>query len=172
MSYSMVKRILKCSKTPPYKPIKGQKLNENDVRRRTEFCRKLLSSAIDFSRIIFSDEKRFHQSQPKNHLKNRYWSSRRPENREVNQLEAHPPSVNAWAALSGSNLIGVYFFESNVDQYSYQEMIDSFLWPKIREDDLSGVWFQQDGATAHCTLNSIELLSAYFDSRVIRRDAA
>ena len=44
--------------------------------------------------------------------------------------------------------------------------------PQLRGKDLNGFWIQQDGATSHFTLNTIELLSVYFDGRVISRNAA
>lgn len=172
MAFSSIQRILKKAKVKPYKPIEGQKLSEPAKRLRVQFCTKMMRSTIDFTKIIFSDEKRFYLNRPKNHQNNRYWSHIRPEGREVNELEAHPPSVHVWAALSASEVIGPFFFEATIDQYEYQKMIDFYLWPKIRNRDLTGVWFQQDGATAHCTLNTLELLSVYFDGKVISRNAA
>ncbi|GBN25760.1 hypothetical protein AVEN_195400-1 [Araneus ventricosus] len=46
-------------------------------------------------------------------------------------------------------------------------MLRSFLQPQLHQFGQSEVWFQQDGATAHTSKLSMELLTQMFPSRLI-----
>ena len=64
-------------------------------------------------------------------------------------------------------LIGRYFFEDDVVNHvtmteeSYKEMFKNLLWSVI--ENPVGMWFQQDGATAHTARESIQLLRQRFN---------
>jgi hypothetical protein len=69
-------------------------------------------------------------------------------------------------------IIGPFFFDCNVDQYVYQKMRDLELILALKSfDNLLDFWFQQDGATCHCTEGSLDLLPVYLGNRVISRRA-
>lgn len=75
-----------------------------------------------------------------------------------------------WAALTFEHLIGPYFFEGNVNQESYANMIRNRLIPKLIELGIKDcVWLQQDGAPAHFALPVRALLNAEFPDRWIGR---
>ena len=117
----------------------------------------------------FSDEKRFMINGRLNHQNIRRWAREKPDD-FVNQIEAHPISVHAWCALSSKAIVGPFFFDENVNQYTYQGMIESEFIPALQETNLlDGYCYQQDGATPHCTNNSLELLKKYFGEKIISR---
>jgi hypothetical protein len=55
------------------------------------------------------------------------------------------------------------------DQYVH--VVNEFLFPEFhrRDIDLTIVWFQQDGATAHTARQSMNILRTVFEHRIISR---
>ena len=49
-------------------------------------------------------------------------------------------------------------------------MLNEFLYPKIEEDDIDDILFQQGGATCHTAKVTIDLLRTVFENRVIYRN--
>jgi len=74
-------------------------------------------------------------------------------------------------------VLGPYFFEDNkgaaitVTSERYVAMLRNFCEPELRHHgiDLSSVWFQQDGATAHTARASVSVLQEMFPQHVISR---
>ena len=72
-------------------------------------------------------------------------------------------------------VLGPYFFEDDegvaitVTSARYVAMLRIFYVPELRHRgiDLSSVWFQQDGATAHTTRASMSVLRGMFPQHVI-----
>ena len=46
-------------------------------------------------------------------------------------------------------------------------MLNELLFPKIEEDDMDDIWFQQDGATCHTANLTIVILHTVFENRII-----
>ena len=53
----------------------------------------------------------------------------------------------------------------------YRAMLKEFLFPKIEEEDIDNIWFQQDGATCHTTEAILDILNPVFEDRIISRRA-
>jgi len=71
---------------------------------------------------------------------------------------------------------GPYFFENEagnavtVNGVSYRNKIMEFLWPKLDDIEMEGIWFQQVGGTCHNARETTELLREGFPGRVISRN--
>ena len=50
-------------------------------------------------------------------------------------------------------------------------MLSDFLWPSLSHTGVSGLYFQQDGATCHTTRENDRFLRSKFPQRVISRNA-
>ena len=48
-------------------------------------------------------------------------------------------------------------------------MLNEFLITKIEEEDISSIWFQQDGATCHVAEATLDVLRPVFEDRIISR---
>ena len=46
-------------------------------------------------------------------------------------------------------------------------MLNKFLLTKIEEEDVSNIWFQQDGVTRHTTEATLDVLRPVFEDRII-----
>lgn len=71
-----------------------------------------------------------------------------------------------WCGITPSGIIGPYFFEENVNGPSYLKMLEDYLWPRVKH---KGMYFQQDGAPAHYSLQVREWLDKKFPNRWIGR---
>jgi len=87
--------------------------------------------------IWFTDESHFHLDGYVNKQNMRIWGSENPN--VVLEKSARPIYVTVWAAISTRGIIGPYFFEnskgirSTVRQENYQQMIENFFVPKLKE---------------------------------------
>ena len=50
-------------------------------------------------------------------------------------------------------------------------MLNELSFPKIEEDDMDDIWFQQDGATWHTLNLTIDLLRIVLENRIISRNS-
>ena len=76
-----------------------------------------------------------------------------------------------WCAMSEHGIIGPFVFDGTVNSQRYREMLNNFFFPRLRalRIPLATTWFQQDGATAHCSNENLELLQSKFGDRLISR---
>ena len=82
-------------------------------------------------------------------------------------IEQHmyPQRVTVWCGFWSGGIIGLFFSKNaqgsavtvNSERYR-RAMLNEFLFPKIVEDDMGDIWFQQDGATCHTVNVTIDLL--------------
>ena len=80
----------------------------------------------------------------------RYWSVNDPEI-EVECKQMGGPKIMCWAGLiDGKIMLHWFNVNENVNQTVYLDMLQNFLWPKVRNvSSRKAYWFQQDLATAH-----------------------
>lgn len=97
----------------PYKIQIVQKIPENAISKRMEFCLKLskeLETNPDFLKNIwFSDESHFYLDGHCNKQNMRFWGSEKPE--FFIEKSAHPLYVTVWCAISSQGIIGPYFLK-------------------------------------------------------------
>ena len=109
----------------------------------------------DLAVIITSDDAHFHLDR---HVRNQncsFWAKENPK--ELHQKPLHSEKVTVWCTMSKFGVIGPYFFEDDrgmavtVNAERYVAMLQEFFLPCMQENepDIQGVWFQQNGATAH-----------------------
>lgn len=162
----------------PYKIQIVQKLRPNDYPSRRTFAQQMLQSFPSnhrLSNIFFSDEAHFHLDGYVNKQNYRYWAPNNPHNKHSKSL--HTQKVTVWCAISGSSIIGPYFFEDavgrsvTVSSVNYCEMIQNFFLPRLQNCPFvnRNTWFQQDGATAHTARITIEMLRNCFPEKFISR---
>ena len=81
----------------------------------------------------------------------RIWGSEKPY--VIIEKPLHPQRVTVWCEFWYGGIIGLFFFKNKqgaavtVNGERYRTMLNEFLFPKIEEDDMDDIWFQQDGAT-------------------------
>lgn len=161
----------------PYKIQMTQRLTSDDYAKRMEYSQQFIEK--DYCNESFllnlwmSDEAHFHIGGCVNKQNARFWSTVNPQ--ITYESTSHPQKVTVWCAISQKRIIGPYFFEENgasvmVNGNRYRQMIEEFFIPNLG-DDIEDAWFQQDGATAHTSKASMQLLRKHFGNRIISRNS-
>lgn len=161
----------------PYKIQIAQKLNPADYPRRLDYAKWCIEMAVnqpDFWRkIIMSDEAHFSLNGGVNKQNCRFYATENPQLIEEEPL--YDQKVTVWCGVCANMIIGPYFYQTNrgvtttVNSERYRAMITDFVMPIVRENGLDDFWFQQDGATCHTALQTIDLLRQLFPGRLISK---
>lgn len=161
----------------PYKILLVQKLLLRDHNQRLEYSNAIVNLQKKFDnfseKIMMSDEAHFYLSGHVNKQNYRFWASENP--RVFHETPLHPQKVTVWCCIHAKNVVGPYFFENENGQTTtvtgenYRQMIRDFLMPQIVNQGLHNMWFQQDGATAHTSKETIRILKVLFPGRLISR---
>lgn len=161
----------------PYRLRLVQELQDKDYLERVLACETFLERGMDrmVSRILFSDEANFFTDGYVNRHNCIIWDESRPEDHfTTNSLSAQ--KVCVWGALSSTTLIGPYFFDGTINAEKYTTMLREYALPAIREAVgprvMERIYFMQDGASSHYSLQARELLTAEFGQRTIGRGLA
>ena len=176
MAHSSLYRILRMDlNLLPYKIQVVHNLLPDDLQRRLQYATSIQQHARTdphFTHyLIMSDEAHFHLDGYVNRQNCRFWGESNP--RELHHRQLHPRKCTVWCGVTSRNVIGPFFFESEdgnaltISGERYRDMIDNLLRIEIR--DRPGMWFQQDGATAHTARATLDLLQQLFGERIISK---
>ena len=172
LSFSTTYRAMKLEcELKPYKFNRSQVLTDDHKRQRVIFCEWLLNSNIDAQNVIFTDEKFFTLKSSPNRQNTRFWSVENPFVCEESVSQG-AEKLMAWAGVINGRILPIVWFKKgeSVNSDRYLDMLKKKLWPAIRSDPLvSEYYYQQDGATPHCTRDCLEFLKEKFNGRVISR---
>ena len=157
----------------PYKTVIVQELSDRDMANRRIYSEQLVEMLTDdgvISTVLMTHEAHFHLSGYVNKENYRYWATENPQ--ELHQRSLHNERLTVWCGIT---LFGVPVFEDNeggavtVTSKRYVSMLRNFCEPELcrRGIDLSSVWLQQDGATAHTGRASMSVLLEMFPQHVI-----
>ena len=120
--------------------------------------------------VIWSDEKWFMLKQSPNKQNEYFWYPFAPKI-ECEWCGQGGLKVMVWAGLVNGKVI-IHWFDANVlvNGETYLEMLKFVVWPKVgRAVTSRQLWFQQDGASVHTTLQARAWLQQRFGKRVISR---
>lgn len=181
VSHSSILRILKTNKMHPYKIIPTQELMEDDFDRRTYFCEqvmdKLDNNVIQLEHIVFSDECTFTLHGHAHRQNCRYWSTENPHWIRDEHTQ-YPEKVNVWAGIVGNYVIGPFFINDNLNRDNYLVLLQNNVVPRLAnlypdpanpQVPANMIWFQQDGAPPHYSINVRQYLDLRFPDRWIGR---
>jgi len=162
----------------PYRILSTHRLLLVDFAKRIEYAKMVIEmAAADDSfwhSIIMSDEAHFTLSGSVNSQNYRYYAEENPQ--IIHEEPLHDQKVTVWCGITAEKVIGPYFFQDvhgkaiTVNGERYRAMIRDFLMPKVEENEMQGYWFQQDGATAHTSLETMNLLQQIFPNRIISKN--
>ena len=177
ISRRSVGRIIKKYKYHPYHIMLHQALSDEDFARRIDFCiwamDKFGEDEQFFDRVMFSDESTFHNNGLVNRHNFHYYSDENPHLiRSIDHQRRW--SVNVWAGVIGTKVIGPHFFDGNLNGEKFRKFLRDDL-PELLEDvhleTRREMWLQLDGAPAHYHANVRKFLNRQFADRWIGRGA-
>ena len=152
----------------PYKMQSYQALLPADHPRRLAYCRWIVNNLMNddlLNLTFFSDEAWFHLSGYVNSQNMRMWSTDNPH--VFTETPLHAQKIGVWMAVSRRRIIGPIFFDFTVNAERYRNNFLAEFVQQLHDDELQYGYFQQDGATAHTTLENIAFLREFFDDRLI-----
>lgn len=166
MSRRSLHRIMKSLKFRVYRPVLLQELRQTDHALRVKFCEwYLIMNDCDpnFARsILWSDEAQLKLNGRVNRYNCIYWADENPH--LILEKEVNATRVIVWAGISERGTIGPYFFDMNVNQKSYLELLME-LRQTLNEDerfaDIDAI-LQQDSTPAHWGIEVRNYLNANF----------
>lgn len=181
VSRTSYQRITKRLKFKCYHPRLVHGLLEDDPDRRLQFCELMLNQYQQdrdiFGKIIWSDEAQFKLNGFVNRHNCIYYDTENP--RLIWEKQLNQPGFQVWGGMSLSGVYGPYFFEGNVTGAAYHEMLEQYLLPGLHATfgdgpngngfSFNDMYFQHDGAPAHCTNLIRDSLNNEFDYRIIGR---
>ena len=87
----------------------------------------------------------------------------------------HLKRVTVWCEFWSRGIIGPFENEQGVavtvNSDHHRAMLNEFLCTKIEEQDISNIWFQQDGATCLTAEATLDVLCSVYEDRIISRRA-
>ena len=159
----------------PFRFKRVQKLSPANKEARVDFATWVLAREEGWERkVIFSDEKFFVLHQAPNSQNDRCWAPFDPQE-EVECNIRFDKKVMAWSALIDDSVLTIRWMDEphrppTVTAESYLEMLEEEVWPEVMgRARRNGWWFQQDGASVHCTDAVLAFLNAKFGGRVVSR---
>lgn len=117
---------------------------------RLSFARNCIANSIDWTRVIFTDEKRFNADGPDS------WASWMPKNAQLvrNKRQQGGPSVQVWGMIIPGPLLLVFELPFRGDSETFMDFIEHQVLPVIKELFGENFIFQQDGAPTHTSIYS------------------
>lgn len=138
------------------------RLTETHKRNRLEFVSR--NKRRLWTKVIFSDEKRFNLDGPDG---NRfYWHDLRKEKEYFPRRNFGGGTVMVWAAFHAEGKLPLAFTSARMDADEYQQLLETHLLPFLQQNAGQGWVFQQDNAPPHASRstkgflrrNSVEVL--------------
>ena len=171
---STIGAILKRQKFKAYKINVSQVLTAAHKQGRLKFCQWLLEQPEGFVDLIFfGDKKWFQLSQHPNRQNVRYWAPMKP-NFVFDSKNQNVKKIMAFVVVVDGRALPVFWHEDengdsvsvNTDRYilAIQTLLKNFPKRKLKK-----CWWQQDGASCHCSDKSLSELKKHFQSRLISR---
>lgn len=175
ISRRSISRVIKKYKFHPYRIQMHQELYEIDFHRRIEFCLWVLDKFSEdehfLDSILFCDESTFHNNGLVNRHNFHYYSDVNPHFFRILDHQ-NRWSVNVWGGIIGTQVIGPYFFDGNLNGQKFLQFLRDDL-PELLENVPLNIrqrmWLQLDGAPAHFKFSVRQFLNMCFPNKWIGR---
>jgi hypothetical protein len=175
VSKSLAHKILLKHKFHPYHIQLQQHLTEQDFQLRLNFCNwahgKDNNDPNFFNYVLFSDEASFSNTGLVNHHNFHFYDNKNPH--FIRRIDSqHRFNVNVWGGIVGSNVIGPYFLDGNLNGEKYLDFLNRQLEDLLEDvplDVVRRVWFMHDGAPAHYSERVRQFLNNNYGNQWIGR---
>lgn len=164
--------VLRDLKWYPYKIHVRHQLLETDLPRRRQFAEWLLHKPVRFvENIMIGDEAAFFMNGKVNtHNVRQYAPRNEPPVFNINKSMCRE-KLSLWIGICGQgSLVGPIFYDNNMNGVDYLNMINENIVPELHRiygNRFNRLWWFQDGAPAHRTMNVRQKLRELFGTRVV-----
>lgn len=158
ISQTSIIRILKKHSFKPWKLSPLQLLNDDDKRRRLEFCNNMIQLNRQnnnfIASIIWTDESSFSTNGVFNRKTTHYWARQNPRQFQEIQWQGRQ-SVGVWCGIARDRIIGPIFYQGALTGQRYLNFLENEIEEYLDNLPLQyrhNIIWQQDGAPQHHTL--------------------
>lgn len=139
-----IRRVLSNSPTLVFKKYQTKPpLTDTHRTARLTFAKESIMKRVDWTKIIWSDEKKFNLDGPDG-IKH-YWHDLRNEPKYLSKRAFGGGSLMVWGAFVGNQLLDLVVCEHTMNSEKYIDMLNKSLLPFVKR----GLKFMHDGATIH-----------------------
>lgn len=171
LSHCTIWRIINRNDFYPYHLQRVQVLHPNDPQLRIDFCQWYLNQhdiIPNFGwNVLFTDESQFTRDGINNFHNQHHWALENPHEVIMGSHQVRF-SLNVWAGIIGSHLIGPVFLPARLDGPIYRDFLTNTL-PNLlnglNDVDQQEMWFMHDGAPPHFALTARNVLNANYPTR-------
>ena len=155
-----------------YKPRIVQLLSKEARQIRKQFCQDFLETIdknqLFLPNVLWSDEASFYLRDAVSVNNVYYWCTNNPNTKF--ELPLASPKVTVWCGFNNRFLLKPYFFDGNVTSNAYCDLILNHVIPQLKlKRCFSKTIYQQDGAPAHTSNQTLALLHKKFPGRLISK---
>lgn len=139
-----IQRVLGSCPSLTYKKFKTRPhLTAAHKSARLAFARRSIENRLDWSKIVWSDEKKFNLDGPDG-IKY-YWHDLRREPRRFSKRQFGGGSLMIWGAFVNDTILNLHIMDGTYNAERYCDMLGECLEPFMQPE-----WtFMQDGASIH-----------------------
>jgi transposase len=159
VSHQTIGRVLKRNGFGRRKLKRRPRLSEKHRLARIKIARDLLEKRTDFSKVIFSDEKKFRFDGPDGWRY--YWLElgKEEEKEYFSKDYGRYKGVMVWMGISSEGLIHIERMEGKINSETYTDMILNKAIPKIHEHYGVDFLLQQDNGSVHVSTSTLQAFS-------------
>lgn len=148
-----IQRVLKKCPTLLYKKYKRRPhLTAAHKSARFSFASNSINDRVDWSKIVWSDEKKFNLDGPDGIRY--YWHDLRKEPKYLSKRAFGGGSLMIWGAFVNDTIFNLHIMEGAYNAERYTDMLKESLVPFMQQDWI----FMQDGASIHRAKHTKEWL--------------
>jgi transposase len=148
--------LQRCDQLAYVKANKSPQLLQRHKSARVAWVERHLRDRTDWSRVIFSDEKKFNLDGPDGCKY--YWHDLRKEKKVVWSRHSGGGSLMVWGAISSLGKTQLAILSGNQDAAGYQETLETHLM-ELSDNVHEGRYvFQHDNASIHRARSTTEFL--------------
>jgi len=139
-----IQRLLSSSPSIVYSKFKSKpQITDAHKEARLLFAKSAIESHLNWSKIIWSDEKKFNLDGPDGIRY--YWHDLKSEQKYLSKRAFGGGSLMIWEAFVDKKLLDLHIMEGNYNADKYIKMLEKGLLPFYKR----GMTFMQDNASIH-----------------------
>jgi len=123
-------------------------------KKREKICEHWLVTRMDFTKVVYSDEKKFNLDGPDN------WKSYQKQNQpgKRKKRQAGGGGIMCFGLIFSSGILCVKKITGKVTASSYQSLLSSFAVPLMFDLMGDDFLFQQDNCSVHVARSTLDFL--------------
>lgn len=158
VSERTVRRYMQSNKYLSWDKMRKGPWNDARIRRqRLAWCEEVQNMGLEWNNVIFSDEKKFNLDGPDG--LNYYWHDCRKEKQRFSKRQQGGGGLMFWGGIGSAGKTPLVLVNGRMDSRMYQQCLRENLLPNAARIAGRNWIFQQDGASCHRSVSTVNWLN-------------